>query len=315
MADHTLSGNEKTLEEEAHRRIASHEVLTLETLPRKITSLILAAMTIDVSVPYVVSRSTLQTPATRKNEDASARRDLRSLCMVSKRMVSKARPALYRNVLVNDAATLVLLYRTFLEKPQLGIFVKRMSLDICESDEPPPADGSRIRLRVATGMPPEVDIEPLSHAQHGFPDHLTMVYTRRGTPYDNIAVRSALEKLYTLQFKVLSRTSKLESLDWNLHPQSRNDDTHMHLHAIYTEAVHCVLRSLWNETSPCLSRLKELQLIGKEKYCAVQGSRAVFAALICRCFLTLPRLQQIVWFNHAHSWFDAFSRLLICGEL
>lgn len=235
--------------------------------------------------------------------------------MVSKWMASEARPALYRNILINDAETLVFLYRTFLEKPQLGKLVKRMSLDICEPDEPPPADGSRIRRRVTTGMPPEVDLEPLlSHAQHGFADHLTMVYTRRGTPYDNIAVRPALEKLYTLQFRVLSRTSELESLDWNLHPQSRKDDTHMYLHAIYTEAVHRVLRSLWNETSPCLSRLKELQLIGKEYNCAVWGRRADFAALICRCFLTLPRLQQIDWFNHAHSWLDAFSRLLMCGE-
>lgn len=303
MADHTTSENEKTLEEEAHRRIASHEVLTLETLPRKITSLILAAMTIDVSVPYVVSRSTLQTPATRKKEDASARRDLRSLCMVSKRMVSKARPALYRNILVKDAGTLVLLYRTFLEKPQLGIFVKRMSLDICESAEALPVDGPGVPIIILGGLVPAVDTSPpLSYAQHGFGDHLAVDYVRGFDAYNEIS----LERLYILQFGVLCRTNGLESLDWNLHPQSKNDNTHSN--PILETVVNRVLGSLWNEISPRLSRLKELQLIGKEQNCAAfMGLRVQFAALICRYFLTLPRLQQIVWFNHAHGWFDAFS--------
>lgn len=304
MADHTAAENKKTPEKEAHRENASHEVLKLDTLPRKITSLVLAAMTIDVSVPYVVSRSTLQTPATRKKEDASARRDLRSLCMVSKRMVSKARPALYRNILVNDAETLVLLYRTFLEKPQLGIFVKRMSLDICESAEPLPVDGHYVPIKILGGLVPAVDIRPLlSYAQHGFGDHLAVDYVRGLHAYNEIS----LERLYTLQVRVLGRTNGLESLDWNLHPQSKNDNTlSVHSTPMFMTVVDRVLGSLWNEISPRLSRLKELQLIGKEQNYAFMGLRVRFAALICRYFLTLPRLQQIAWFNHAHGWFDAF---------
>ncbi|KAG6355639.1 hypothetical protein INS49_003601 [Diaporthe citri] len=300
MADQIPAENEKKPEKEAQRENAA---LTLDTLPRNITSLILATITIDVNVPYVVSPSTFQTSATRKKEDASARRDLVSLCMVSKRMISKTRPALYRNILIDDLDTLILLYRTFLEKPQLGIFVKRMSLNICHGDKDYNSDYGELCR--------SINLRPLlSYAQNGFEELRKTTHARRATEFYEIA----LERLYTLHFKVLSRTRNLESLDLNVHPQTEMRNICMDTQPIYLDVVGRVLRSLWRETSPCLSRLKELQLIGKEKACAYRGNRWGYAALICRCFLSLPELEQLVWFNHAHGWFDAFSRRTVSGS-
>lgn len=296
MADQIPAENEKQPEKEAHRENAA---LTLETLPPKIASLVLAKITIDVNVPYVVSPSTFQTSATRKKEDASARRDLVSLCLVSKRMSSKARPALYRNILVDDPDTLVLLCRTFLEKPQFGIFVKRMSLNICLGDKDYYCDYGELRRSIN-----------LSYAQNGFEELWKTTRARDVRECSEIT----LERLYTLHFKVLSRTRNLESLDLNVQPQTEMRNFCMDTHSDYLEVVSRVLRSLWRETSPSLSRLKELQLIGKEEVCAYRGHRWGSVALICRCFLSLPELEQLVWFNHAYGWFDAFSRRTVSGK-
>lgn len=299
MADQIAAENEKKPEEEADRANGSRKALTLDTLPRKIISLILATMTIDVNVPYTVSRSTFETPATRKEEDASARRDLVSLCLVSKRMVSNARPALYRNILVDDADTLVLLYRTFLEKPQLAIFVKRMSLNIWHYMEGLAGDGVWVY---------PIDLRPIiSHAQNGFEELLKT--THASSPYEMSEI--SLETLYTLHFRVLSRTRNLESLDFNVHPQKSYS---VYSDCMYLEVVGRVLRSQWEETSPCLSRLKQLQLIGRERMHPFWGLRWRFAALICRHFLSLPKLEQLAWFNHAHGWFDTFSRRTVSGK-
>lgn len=297
MADQIAAENEKKPEEEAGRANGSRKALTLDTLPRKIISLILATMTIDVNVPYTVSRSTFETPATRKEEDASARRDLVSLCLVSKRMVSNARPALYRNILIDDADTLVLLYRTFLEKPLLGIFVKRMSLNIRHEVKGWVGDSK--------GVYP-VNLNPIiSYAQNGFEELLKTTHARSAYKMSE----NSLERLYTLHFRVLSRTRNLESLDFNVHPQESSYEDCM-----YLKVVGRVLRSQWEETSPCLSRLKQLQLIGREEARTFWGLRWRFAALICRHFLSLPKVEQLAWFNHTHGWFDTFSSRTVAGK-
>lgn len=300
MADQIPGENEKQPEKEAHRE---NVALTLDTLPRKIVSLILATMTIDVNVPYEVSPPTFQTSATRKKEDASARRDLVSLCLVSKRMISKARPTLYRNILIDEPDTLILLYRTLLEKPQLGIFVKRMSLNIFH--------GGKYNSFEYRELCRSINLRPLlSYAQNGFEELWKTTHVRDACEGYEIT----LERLYTLHFKVLSRTRNLESLDLNVEPQAELRSTLMDTRSIYFRVVSRVLRSLWRETSPSLSRLKELQLIGKETVCAHRSNRWGCVALICRCFLSLPELEQLVWLNHAYGWFDAFSRRTVSGK-
>lgn len=124
------SDDEQDASKELQEQPASHEHSALETIPNEIISSIARMLAVSIDLPYEVSRPNLTTFKSRKQEYANARRDLRSLCMVSKRMAPNAQKALYRNILITDANTLILLYRTFLEKPELGIYVKRMSLNI-----------------------------------------------------------------------------------------------------------------------------------------------------------------------------------------
>lgn len=51
-----------------------------------------------------------------------------------------------------------------------------------------------------------------------------------------------------------------------------------------------------------------------EEGCAFWNRRGRSAARICRSFLTLPKLEQLVWLNHSHHWFDAFSRRMVSGK-
>ncbi|KAG8166074.1 hypothetical protein KVR01_004626 [Diaporthe batatas] len=248
---------------------------TLDTLPRKIISMILATMTVDPKEPYELDRSTLEPSATREEQDASARRDLASLCLVSKWMASQVRPALYRNILIRNSDTLVYLYRTFLEKPQFGMLVKRMTLD------------------------------------HGFSSHLTVEREVDITQFYEIVV----EKLYTLQFRVLSHTSRLEFLDFNVQPLSRDTaQVYVLRHSIYMEVIGRVFLSLWDETSPYLASVKELQLLGRETPHSSIDRPNHYAAWVCRRFLTLPKLNRLVWFNHDRGWFDTFPRRMLYGK-
>ncbi|KAH8780141.1 hypothetical protein F5883DRAFT_517083 [Diaporthe sp. PMI_573] len=104
-ADQMTAEDGKTLDKESREKPASHALLTLETLPNEIIASIAAMLTVDIDAPYVVSRPTLSTSATRKQEDANARRDLIRLCMVSKRIASNAQKALYRNVLIEMSSS------------------------------------------------------------------------------------------------------------------------------------------------------------------------------------------------------------------
>lgn len=204
---------------ESGEKPASHELLTLETLPNEIISSIAVMMTVDTNVPYVVSRPELSTSAKRKQEDANARQDLISLCMVSKRMASNLQKALYQNVLITHANTLILLYRTFLENPELGVYVKRMSLNIDHGSEHIdlflgfPRHLFDSNPYFSNGSP--IDLSPLlsqACAQRGLGEHFTEAVSRHA--YSKIPV----EMFFTLQFRVLSHTSNLESLDFNVHP-------------------------------------------------------------------------------------------------
>lgn len=266
-------------------------------------------MAMDTKVPYVVSgfNSVTKTTAAHKNEDASARRDLTSLCMTSKRIAPNAQKALYRNILIEDVGNLILLYRAFLGNPKLGIYVKRMSLNILHRGECP------ISPRVVFDIDP-IDLRPLlPFAQHGLEEHLTAA----GSGSRITSLETAIEILYTLQLRVLNRTSNLHSLDLNVQPQylmplvtrvSIPD-----VNAAYETAVKRALRSLWKNISPSLSRLKTLLLIGEERS-YTRGDRSDFVASICKCFLTLPKLEQLVWYDHAKSWFDAFAPWTAHGE-
>jgi hypothetical protein len=297
----------KTLDKESREKPASHALLTLETLPNEIIASIAAMLAVDIDAPYVVSRPTLSTSATRKQEDANARRDLIRLCMVSKRIASNAQKALYRNVLITNANTLILLYRTFLENPELGVYVKQMSPDIFYGRLVPSA-------RFPNRDP--IDLSPLlSYTQHSLGEQLKAAAEGSG----RASHKFPLELLFTLLFGVRSRTNNLESLDFNIHRflSTARISAGPSEPVQFWEELGGVLCSLWEEISPCLSRLEKLQLLGNHEPRDKEPlplARQRFAALIFRCFLTLPNLKQLIWHNHAHGRSDTLPFLMVSGK-
>lgn len=249
------------------------------------------ALTVDIQTPYVPIGNKSETSADHKEKNINACRDLRSLCLVSKRIYSIAREALYRNILATELDTLCLLFRSFLENPKLGNYTKRMTFNIQH-------EGHYFCHRhVFSRANNQIDLRLVrAFAQHGL--NLSAAdASSRVADGDN-----PVEQLYRLQFKVLNCTSNIESLDINVHSclSPRSFD----LENRDLETVTEVLRSLWDETSPCLSRLKKLQLIGKEDFPQGRGVRFGFVALLCRRLLALPKLEQLSWLYPTGGWLD-----------
>lgn len=291
----------------ACRATAEHIADAFDRIPDEIISLVAIKLTVDIHAPYVPYGAGGRILPMRE-EDTNPRRDLINLCLVSRRMRCIAQEALYRNIFIADADTLVLLYRSFLEDRTLGSHVKQMSLNISHKGGLTDVDYGRA-FESAT-----IDLGPIlsdGELNHGLGEHLTTA-----AEDDRIAPHKIpIAILYTLQFKVLGCTSNLESLDLNVHPQFTPGSTYerYNMDETHLEVVSEVLHSMWwEETSICLMSLKRLFLIGGEN--ATWGARSNFVALICRCFLTLPKLEQLVWLHHSSGWFEDLPKRVVYGK-
>lgn len=293
----------------AYRATAESIPDDFDHIPNEIILLVALKLTVDIHAPYVPYGSSKRT-LSRREEDTNPRRDLLNLCLVSRRIRYIAQEALYRNIFIADADTLVLLYRTFLADRILGTHVKQMSLNICHTGDLTDVDDFRVYQSA------DIDLGPILSSDgglnHGLGEHLTAAAEdNRIAPH-----KIPIAILYTLQFKVLGCTRNIESLDLNVHPQftlSSTYDRH-NMDDIHLEVVSEVLHSMWwEETSLCLMSLKRLHLMGGED--PAWPARSNFVALICRCFLTLPKLEQLVWFNNSSGWFDGLPQRLVSGKL
>lgn len=301
----------------AYRATAENIPDDFDRIPNEIISLIANKLTVDIHAPYVPYGSEERTLPVR-DEHINPRRDLMSLCLVSRRMRFIAQKALYRNIFITDADTLVLLYRSFLENLGknrvlgnriLGNYVKQMSLNISHTGDLTDVDNVRVYESA------KIDLGPIltndGGLNHGLGEHLT------AAAEDNriAPCKIPIAILYTLQFKVLGCTRNLESLDLNVHPQYTPGSTYerYNMDDTHSEVVSEVLHSMWwEETSLCLMSLKKLHLIRAEN--PPWAARSNFVALICRCFLTLPKLEQLIWFNHSSGWLDELPRRMVSGK-
>lgn len=313
------SGDERDASKELQEQPAPHGHPALETIPNEIISSIAGMLAISIDLPYEVSRPDLTTFKSHKQECADACRDLRSLCMVSKRMVPNAQKALYRNVLITNANTLILLYRTFLENPGLGIYVKRMSLNIYHGRFEQTFPHPELDAPPYTSEDYPIDLNPfLSCAQHGLGEHFTELVEES---WQGIYMIPA-EIFFTMQFRVLGHTSNLESLDVNIQPWLPFIRTYnqMEMNEESWEEVGAVISSLWEEVLPCLSGVKKLQLIGDYEPIEIGGESIamagqLFSTRLCRLFLKLPNLEQLVWINYTWQWFSTLPFLIESGKL
>ncbi|KAI3395601.1 hypothetical protein diail_1039 [Diaporthe ilicicola] len=282
----------------------SQEMLKLDTLPNEIISQIATALTVDPQAPYRPFGPKCRTAADRKEQDDHARRHLGSLCLVSKQMYSSAREALYRNILMTDANSLILLYRTFLESPELSSYVKQMSLNILQESEYLLWEGEDINTDNQINLTPL-----LSCARSGLEKYRKSADAVGRMQLGEQNLVDLVELLYDLQFRVMSHTNNLESLNFNVHPYSLKQPIHgiYDVDKFYLEAVSKVLSFLWGETAPCLSRLKQLQLIGSADATHGLRARSDFVALLFGRFLTLPKLECFTWYCYVDGWWDVLS--------
>lgn len=292
---------------EAYEWNTPEGILTLDTIPDEIILLIAMAMAVDIHKPYVPYESY---PSPYTIERDKCRQGLVNLCLVSKHMHNVAQEALYKNIHIPDANTLVLLYRSFLETPALGIHVKQMSLSIWNNGEWTAFVDGEIYQSA------EIDLVPILEwndelGQHELPYDLRQYLA---TPFAGSRLaphKNYIELLYVLQFRVLSHTRNLDSLDLCVHPQYTPDETYQlySMDDIHSEVVNGVLRLMWEEVSRCLANLKKLRLTGRE-----YPLRSDFMRLMRRCFLALPKLDQLIWFNDAPGWFDGMSNMMLSGN-
>lgn len=325
MAHKATAQYEHGTSRKAYGETTPEEVLTLDKIPNEISSLITRMLTVDCDAPYVPYESS-PWPTTDYSYDydnmAESRQGLVSLCLVSRRMVEITQPALYRNVFIRDAKTLVLLYRSFLENPYLGSRVRHLNLNISHRGSWVHVGGKDVYESN------ELDLSPILYWNvrlnqyelvHDLGAYLTAPFTgSRLAPH-----KTPIEILYTLQFRVLRCTRNLDSLILNVHPHSIHrsltaaqrltEGQRAHnMGRVHFEVVSGVLRSMWEDISPCLASLKKLCLMGKESpYVRV---RSDFVSLIYRSFLTLPKLEQLIWFNHAAGWFDGMPNRVVSGK-
>lgn len=292
---------------EAYQWNTPEGISTLDTIPDEIILLIAMTMAVDIHGPYVPYESH---PNPYTIEEDERRRGLVNLCLVSKHMRHIAQEALYQNILIPDANTLVLLYRSFLENPNLGIYVKQMSLSILNNGDWTAFGDGQVYQSA------EIDLGPISEWNHELGQY-ELPYDLRNnlsTPFAGSRLaphKTPIELLYVLQFRVLSHTRNLDSLDLCVHPQYTPNETYQ-LHSmddIHFEVVNGVLRSMWEEVSRCLANLKKLRLSGRE-----YPLRSNFMGLMRRCFLALPELDQLIWYNDAPGWFDGMSNMMLSGK-
>lgn len=292
---------------EAYEWNTPEGILTLDTIPDEIILLIAMAMAVDIHKPYVPYDNHPNPPTI---EGDKCRQGLLNLCLVSKHMHNVAQEALYKNILIPDANTLVLLYRSFLENPDLGIHVKQMSLSILnDGDSAGFGDGQVYQSA-------EIDLVPILDwndelGQYELPYDLRK---HLATPFAGSRLaphKTSIQLLYVLQFRVLSHTRNLNSLDLCVHPQYTPNDTYelYNMDDIYLEIANGVLSSMWEDISRCLANLKKLRLTGRE-----YPLRSDFMGLMCRCFLALPELDQLIWFNDAPGWFNGMSNMGLSGR-
>jgi len=108
---------------------ASKQPLKLESMPPEILTLILEYLIpeqpeIGETRPVAYDKLMADEPWYHFTR---CRRGLNSLCRVSRRMAALARPCLYRTIALWNEASMFLLFRTLLEKPEYGVWTRFLS--------------------------------------------------------------------------------------------------------------------------------------------------------------------------------------------
>lgn len=220
----------------------------------------------------------------------ACRANLRSLCLVSKRMDVFARPVLYRDLRLYSYERAARLSATLLTSPTLTSYVKSILFS------PPQRFRDRpehiIRL---------VDLRPLRFLQD--PD---IAYWTRGGTEDKVRMSQCTveELIYNLIFKVLSRTPALEALYLKLHSDGGRPIAEclrrLGVDDQFMQQVDLQRRLLVDfckgSSRPNLPNLKTVGVLGTE---GTWSGYRLFVELF-RSFFRSPNLQEVHWAQLDH---------------
>lgn len=212
------------------------------------------------------------------DDNQAACTNLVNLCLVSNRLCEVVRPELYRNIIIHKPIVLVRMYRTLLDKPELGALTRRVSFGILkmfEYEQP--------------------DMHPLRRVHGAQPqDRLPSAMLTETN-------KLKLQLLYILQFKVLGLMTRLSDLAL---AAPRRIFAHLPTQTIYggpetapsaLDIAYCSV--LQGDSCPILPGLKVVRFIGDLDF------STWLPIEMCKSFLALPNVQSLVWVNASPLWF------------
>ncbi|KUI63628.1 hypothetical protein VM1G_10208 [Cytospora mali] len=247
-----------------------NDVLKLDTLPNEIIVQIVESLGLDINEPY----RTLYEQFFHA-EDKWAREAMQKLCLVSRKVGSAAQRALYKDIYVHNQRTLVYLYRSMLERPELGTYTKRVTFDIIL----------------------------------GYFADLTPLHLCKGSGFDELWTKQPIEELGNMElntqllsvlyFKLLRCTPNLSILESIVLPPPRYKD----IGIVSATFMQENSTRPWDDICnwfPYLPKLEILHLMGGE----IEGNSLDFVARLCKAFLTLPRVRKMIWSWDDEIWFQ-----------
>ncbi|KUI68482.1 hypothetical protein VM1G_04665 [Cytospora mali] len=222
-------------------------------------------------------------------EERQGREALRNLCLVSHQFDGNFRPFLFKAPVVSDSGVLLRLYRTLVEKPALGQYVKRLVYEVAIDSEDPRHVKLNHNILSAT------QFFNAMQAWHSS-NHTSMEYLEH-------------ELTCSLYFAILETTTNLEWLSLNIQSRRIKSKSQSHLE-LYSNSFYPLARQVSAASNcstdgrPFLPKLKSLSLLGNNS----RPSLAAFPAGILDHFLQLSSLEELICFRDNGRWHDLLLR-------
>lgn len=231
-------------------------------------------------------------------------RDLRNVCLVSKRLETVARAHLYYTVIVSNANVLVYLLRTLDENYSLGQHVKRLVMEVPFSSreahyQKPNAavlnsrpNYSKVCKRAAEASD-VTKYEKYVESQRAAAVKNPSWYEGRipGGQLEDWALKKENEVIGMMHFELLLRTSNLESFAFRL-----SNNAGLFDYNSFTNPLAGALRPEYPVAPPnmlpALTRVKEVQLLAD---CG--GHQSPYSFILMKSFLALPCLRTLKSFH------------------
>lgn len=229
-----------------------------------------------------------------------AQKDLRSVCLVSKRMDAVARRYLYQDVIVKDTDTLAYLLRTLDEDQPLGQEVKQLFLELPNSftdDEYRSPNVAILESRPNFEEIEEANLVPSDYKQYQRDLHFWAGGNRRKPSFNDWAWSKEWRVFSHMIYEILIRTPKLESFCLGRIPPSRWNSLpseYDFLAKLIQSAMGFDVLFREKPAAPFLPKLTQLQLLADR----AGDNHTCYPSSLLDDFLVLASLRTIRSFRN-----------------